>query len=275
MNQQRPQQQEQQDGPEDQLEHEEEQDGLGENQEQQEQEQPHQNLFLELTPQQQHAWFLGRFDWCFAVADHFEAMPYTTVEIAIRLLFDYMHSNHHNFNELPMDHVMRCSTAASLRMAMLMNGCNPIPMQELIRMGGNRFTQDEVFESEFHIHRNLGQGIVSPQTIESYAYNYVPFLYPDGDARIVGLSQPLQRSIRLATRDLLFLQYPAQLVGLAAVIFAVQIYRENEWEALTRTLYRALNIEEGSAAAITVTEIINRLSVLHAREDETGDQNSK
>ncbi|CAJ1969974.1 unnamed protein product, partial [Cylindrotheca closterium] len=38
--------------------------------------------FLEFTLQQQHAWLQAQCDWCFAVADHFQPMTYTTVEIA-------------------------------------------------------------------------------------------------------------------------------------------------------------------------------------------------
>ncbi|CAJ1950049.1 unnamed protein product [Cylindrotheca closterium] len=220
--------------------------------------------FLEFTPRQQHAWLRARCDWCFAVADHFQPMTYTTVEIAINMLCDYMmHSG--RLHELPMGHVLRCSTAASLRIAMLLNEGNYMTLQQLIQIGQHRFIEDEIFESVFHIYQCLGQDILSPETIESHAYNYLVFLESDGNGSIADLWQPLRRLVRLASRDLLFLQYPAQKVGLAAVVVALRINNANGWETRTMALLRALNIEEYSTEAAIVSEIGSRLLALHHR----------
>ncbi|CAJ1960881.1 unnamed protein product [Cylindrotheca closterium] len=59
--------------------------------------------FLEFTPRQQHTWLRAQCDWWFVVADHFQPMTYTTVEIAISMLCDYMMYSG-RLHELPMDH---------------------------------------------------------------------------------------------------------------------------------------------------------------------------
>ena len=152
---------------------------------------------------------------------------------------------------------------------MLLNEGDYIALHDLIWIGEDHFTEEEIFESEFHIYHCLGQDILSPETIESYAYNYLVFLESDGNGSIAYPWQlRLQRLVRLASRDLLFLQYPAQNVGLAAVVLALQLYRENGWEGRAMTLYRALNIGEYSTEATIVLEITSRLSVLRHRDNE-------
>lgn len=212
--------------------------------------------FDEFTPHEQHAWLRVRFDWCFAVADHFQPMSYTTVEIAIRLLCDYMHGRH--LRELPMDHVMRCSAAACLRIAILLNEFNYITLQDFIRIGENRFTEDEIFESEFHVYHSLGHHILSPRTIESYAVDYmVLWEQTDGNGSISDLWEPLVRWIRLAIRDLIFLEYPVNNVGLTTVVMTLR-----EHTPSLTVIYQALSIPDNSPEAAAVTEIGNRLQIL-------------
>ena len=77
----------------------------------------------------------------------------------------------------------------------------------------------------------------------------------------------MRRLISLAIRDLLFLQYPARSIGLAAIVVVLQLSQRDDAreESMTTRLYRALGIAEDSRQAAVIVEIASHLSTLHQR----------
>lgn len=205
-------------------------------------------------------WIRAKSRWCIVVADHFE-MRYTTAELATQILCRYAQSG--RLTELPADHVITCSTAASFRIAMVFNEKLHIPRSELVRMGQNRYTEEEIKLSERHITNCLDQSMISP-TIEGFVKTYVECFQATAIVLPDDFGQVLDELIRLAIHGILFLEFPVQWVGLGVVALALRLYQEQSiWEAQIAALYGEIGIEEGSAVACRISEICARLLILH------------
>ena len=205
-------------------------------------------------------WIRAKSKWCKAVVDHF-GMRCTTAELASRILLRYLLCG--RCAELPTNQVVASSTPASLRIAMIVNEQSHMPRSELVRMGENSYTEEDIRQIECHIFHCLENDIVSP-TIETYVIIYLGYL----ENLVIGIPTPIQQVVEeltcLAIQGLLFLEYPVQLLALGVVVLALQLcHRQGTWEAQVSVLYVAIGVEEGSSAANVVSEVCASLVILH------------
>mmetsp|Transcript_21016 Transcript_21016/g.51656 ORF Transcript_21016/g.51656 Transcript_21016/m.51656 type:complete len:232 (-) Transcript_21016:523-1218(-) len=204
-------------------------------------------------------WIRAKSRWCIAVVDHFE-MKYTTAELATRILSRYVQRG--RLVELPIGHAARCSTAASLRIAMILNEQLYIPLSELVSLGQNRYTEEEISMSEWHIFHCLDNRILSP-TIEGFVTAYVERFQGTTIVIPPDLRQVLEELTCLAIHGILFLEFPVQWVALGVVVLALRLCQgQDTWEAQVAVLYGVIGIEEGSAVAGGISEICARLLIL-------------